>query len=143
MIFEAGNFRVVAPLYPSYCERYVEHVLDSVLGDEVNQLYRITLREEDYVNPTAYGVLNWRSINSNMSDSNTRVEKWQQILHEVSTRRCSRITHAVRWVRRKVKQFPTFTGEDNLENFVTEFESKVLDSQRLLVLDIELRDTPG
>jgi hypothetical protein len=78
-----------------------------------------------------------------MSDSNTRVEKWQQILHEVSTRRFSRITHAVRWVRRKVKQFPTFTGEDNLENFVTEFESKVLDSQRLLVLDIELRDTPG
>ena len=36
MIFEAGNFRVVEPLDPSYCERYVEHVPDSVLGDDVN-----------------------------------------------------------------------------------------------------------
>jgi hypothetical protein len=40
MIFEAGNFRVVSPLDPSDCERYVEPVPDSVLGDDVNQLYR-------------------------------------------------------------------------------------------------------
>jgi hypothetical protein len=77
MIFEAGNFRVVAPLDPSDCERYVEPVPDSVLEDDVNQLYRTTAREEDYVNPTADGVLSWRSINSDMSDSDTGVENWQ------------------------------------------------------------------
>jgi hypothetical protein len=80
------------------------------------------MREEDYVNPTADGVLSWRSINSDMSDSDTRVENWQQILHEVSTRRCARITRVVRWVGTEVRQFPTFTEEDNLENFLTEFE---------------------
>jgi hypothetical protein len=42
MIFQAGNFRVVSPLYPSYCERYVEPMPDSVLEDDVNQLYRTT-----------------------------------------------------------------------------------------------------
>jgi hypothetical protein len=40
MIFEDGKFRVVAPLDPSNCERYVEPVPDSVLEDDVNQLYR-------------------------------------------------------------------------------------------------------
>jgi hypothetical protein len=42
MIFEVGNFRVVAPLDPSNCERYVEPVTDSVLEDDVNELYRTT-----------------------------------------------------------------------------------------------------
>jgi hypothetical protein len=57
MIFEDGNFRVVAPLDPSDFERYIEHVPDSVLGDNVNQLYRTTTQEEYYVNPTTNGVL--------------------------------------------------------------------------------------
>jgi hypothetical protein len=143
MIFEAGNFRVVAPLDPSYCERYVEPVPDSVLEDDVNQLYRTTARDEDYVNPTTDGVLSWRSINSDMSDSDTGVENGSKYCMKVSTRRCTRVTRAVRWVGTEVRQFPTFTEEDNLENFLTEFESEVLDSQRLLVLDIALRDTPA
>jgi hypothetical protein len=68
MIFEAVNFRVVAPLDPSDCERYVEPIPDIVLWDDVNQLYRTNAREEDYVNPTVDGVLSWRSINSDMSE---------------------------------------------------------------------------
>ena len=66
MIFEAGKFRVVAPLDPLDCERYVEPMPDSVLEDDANQLYKTTMRKEDYVNPTANGVLSWRSINSDM-----------------------------------------------------------------------------
>jgi hypothetical protein len=38
MIFEAVNFRVVSPLYPSDYDIYVEPVLDSVLEDDVNQV---------------------------------------------------------------------------------------------------------
>jgi hypothetical protein len=40
-----------------------------------------------------------------------------------------------------VRNFPTFTEEDNLKNFMTKFESKVLDSHRLLVFDLSSRDT--
>jgi hypothetical protein len=80
MIFEAGNFRLVSPLDPSDCEMYVEPMPDSVLGDDVNHLYRTTIREKNYVNPTIDGVLSW-SINSDISYSNTGVENWQQILH--------------------------------------------------------------
>jgi hypothetical protein len=76
MIFEAMNFRVVSPLYPSDYDIYVEPVLDSVLEDDVNQLYMTTAREEDYVSSTADGVLSWRSINFDMSDSDIEVENW-------------------------------------------------------------------
>ena len=75
MIFEVGNCRVIEALDPSYCERYVELVPDIVLEDNVNQLYRNIMRE-DYVNPNTDGVLSWRGINSDMSDSDTKVENW-------------------------------------------------------------------
>jgi hypothetical protein len=66
MIFDTGNFKVVAPLYPSDYEIYVEPMHKSVLEDDVNRLYRTTTREKDYVNPTADEVLSWRSINYDM-----------------------------------------------------------------------------
>ena len=62
-------------------------------------------------------------------------------MHEVSTKRCARVTCAVIWAGIEVRQFPTFIEEENLEKFLTEFESEVLDRQILLVLDIALRDT--
>jgi hypothetical protein len=49
---------------------------------------------DDYVNPTTEGVLSWRSIISCVSDSEEALENWKQRLHEVSTRKCARITHA-------------------------------------------------
>jgi hypothetical protein len=75
MTFESGEYRVIAPLDPSEGERFVEpSCLDL---EEINQLYKTIVREEDYVNPTAYGVLIWRSITSCVSYSNTSLENWQ------------------------------------------------------------------
>jgi hypothetical protein len=42
VIFEARKIMVVEPLDPSDCEIYVEPMSDSVLDDDVNQLYRTT-----------------------------------------------------------------------------------------------------
>jgi len=42
MIFEARKIMVVEPLDPSDCEIYVEPMSDSVLDDDVNQLYKTT-----------------------------------------------------------------------------------------------------
>jgi hypothetical protein len=78
MIFESGEYRVIAPLDPSEGGRYVEPVTDNILTEDVNQLYRTTMREEDYINPTADGMLSWRSISSCASDSDTGLENWQQ-----------------------------------------------------------------
>ena len=85
------------------------------------------------------GMVRWRSISSFVSDSDTRMENWKQRLHEISTRRCARMTCALRWIDSEVREPPIFYGQNNLEEFLTKFELEVLDSQRLLVLDTSLK----
>jgi hypothetical protein len=74
MNFESEEYRVIAPLDPSEGERFVEMTCLDL--EEINQLYRTTVREEDYVNPTADGVLSWRSITSCASDLDIGLENW-------------------------------------------------------------------
>jgi hypothetical protein len=96
MTFESGQYRIIAPLDPSEGERFVEATCLDL--EEINQLYITIMREEYYVNSTVDGVLNWRSITSCAFDLDTGLENWKQRLHEVSTRRCTRIDNVVRWV---------------------------------------------
>jgi hypothetical protein len=74
MILVSGEYRVIALLYPSEGGRYVEPVTDNILIEDVNQIYRTTMCEEDYINPTADGMLSWRSISSCALDFDTRLE---------------------------------------------------------------------
>jgi hypothetical protein len=45
----------------------VEPVTDNILTEYVNQLYRTTMCEDDYINPNVDGMLIWRSISSSAS----------------------------------------------------------------------------
>jgi hypothetical protein len=56
MTFESGYYRFIVPLDPSKGERFLEPTCLDM--EEINQLYKTTTCKEDYVNPTAYGVLN-------------------------------------------------------------------------------------
>jgi hypothetical protein len=76
MTFESRDYRVIAPLDPSEGERFVEPTCLDL--EEIIQLYRTTAREEDYVNPTADRVINWRNTISCATDSDTGLENWQQ-----------------------------------------------------------------
>jgi hypothetical protein len=62
MTFKSGEYKVVVPLEPSEGERFVEPTC--LYLEEINQLYKTTAREEDYINPNTDGVLKWRSITS-------------------------------------------------------------------------------
>ena len=55
MTFDSGEYKVVAPLDPLEGERFVE--LTCLDLEEISQLYRTTARYEDYINPTADGIL--------------------------------------------------------------------------------------
>ena len=64
MIFESGEYRFIAPLEPSEGGRYVEPATNFFITEDVNQLYKTTAHEEDYINPTTYGMMNRRNISS-------------------------------------------------------------------------------
>ena len=70
------------------------------------------------------------------------LDNWKQRLHEVSTRRCTRIDHTVRWVGIEIKEPPSFHGLNDLETFLTQYEDEVLENQRFLALDLTLKATP-
>jgi hypothetical protein len=96
-------------------ERFVEpSCLDL---EEINQLYRKNVRDEDYMNPTADGILSWPRINSCTTDSDTGLENWKHRIHKVSMRRCARIDHTIRWVGTNVRELPSFHGINYLETF--------------------------
>ena len=60
MIFELGELNVTTPLDPREVIRYIE----LAKGNEIDNLYNMTTRMDDYVNPTTDDALSWRSINS-------------------------------------------------------------------------------
>jgi hypothetical protein len=72
MTFDSREYRVIAPLDPSEGERFIEPTCLDL--EEIGQLYRTTTRDADYINPTADGVLIWRSITSCTIASYTRLE---------------------------------------------------------------------
>ena len=66
MTFESGDYKFIAPLDPSEGERFVEPTCLDL--EKIDQLYRTSVCEEDYVNPNENGVLSWCSITSCTTD---------------------------------------------------------------------------
>ena len=119
--FEDDEMRVVAPLDPLEGKRYIELVLNEGQGDHLDNIYNVTSLMEDYINPTADGNLSWRGTSSCTSYLGEALENWQNRLHEVSMRRCARITKSIRRVGTQSRSLPTYEGLPNLEMFLTEF----------------------
>ena len=63
MTFEGKYLRVIVPLDPSQGERYTEPVKDED-QDVLDHIYNITAKEEDYVDPTTEGIMDWQCDSS-------------------------------------------------------------------------------
>jgi hypothetical protein len=64
-------------------------------------------------------------------------------MHEVSTRRCARVTGSLHWIGTKLCDPPMYDGLTNISLFVKAFELHVPKQQRLLALDVVLKATPA
>jgi hypothetical protein len=135
MTFEGDGLRVIAPLDPDEGRRYTEPIREEYRSYELENIYKLIARQQDYINPIAYGNLRWRSDSICSSDSEEALEKWKNKMYEVSMRRCDRLTWEVCWIGTQVINLPTFDGLNHLEYFLLEFEEIVPVQQRLLALD--------
>ena len=108
------------------------------VGRSWDQAYNIF---EDYIHPTVNGELGWRSTSSVSSDSKDALENWQNRLHEVSFRKCGLITQSLRHVATEMVELTTYEGIPRICELFQEFEKKVLEPQRILVLDVALKAT--
>lgn len=95
MVLKKGDLRVIAPLDPKDGIKYVETIKGGMATEGLDSLYKVTMRIEDYINPTTDGNLSWKSISSCTSDSEEGLENWKQRMHEVSVGRCACITRSL------------------------------------------------
>ena len=99
--FEDEEMRVFSPIDPFEGKRYVELFYNEGQVDYLDQIYNVTAMQEDHISPTSDGNLRWKCASSCTSDSGEALENWKNRLHEVSMRRCERVTSFVQRVETK------------------------------------------
>jgi hypothetical protein len=74
MAFKGDGLRVIAPLDPDEGQRYTEPIREEHWAYELENIYKLTARQQDYINPTADGNLSWRSDRACPSNSEEALE---------------------------------------------------------------------
>jgi len=60
IIFETNIMRMIVPLDPSKGARYTEPVKEEYNAVDIDKIYQVTTKEEEWINPTAEGKLIWK-----------------------------------------------------------------------------------
>jgi hypothetical protein len=74
MTFEGDGLRVIAPLDLDEGRRDTEPIREEYHAYELENIYKLTARQQDYIKPTTYGNLSWRSDIACSSDSEEALE---------------------------------------------------------------------
>ena len=69
MIFEKKSLRVVIPLDPTEGACYAEPIRDQGSDDDLEYIYKITVRDQDWLNLTAKGRISWECTKDYTSNS--------------------------------------------------------------------------
>ena len=69
MTFEGHNIRIIGPLDPSKGPRYTKPIRGKEEMKEVDDLYKMTIVKDDYIDRTVDGTLSWCYASSCISDS--------------------------------------------------------------------------
>jgi hypothetical protein len=81
MMFEGYVLRVIMPLDPDEGQRYIEPIKEEDRAYELENIYKLTTRQQDYINPMADGNLSWRSDNACSSDLEEALENWKNNMY--------------------------------------------------------------
>ena len=85
MVFESEGTWEIVPLDPAEGKRYTEPMHEE---EEMDHIYKLTMKDEDWINPTADGVLYWENDSELFSDFDEEIDNWQNRLHDVSALCC-------------------------------------------------------
>jgi hypothetical protein len=95
MTLEGDVLRVIALLDPDEGRRYIESIREKDHAYELENIYKLTARQQYYINPTTDGNLSWQSDNACSSNSKEELENWKNKMYESSTWRCARLNREV------------------------------------------------
>jgi len=121
MIFEKKLLHVVLNLDPAEGPCYIELVRDYESDDELDQIYKITTWDQDWLNPTVDGRIAWDRESSRTSDLDEELEHWQNWLHEVR----NMMTKSLHYVSSMVRNLSYYDGWTDIDDFLDTFEREV------------------
>ena len=143
MTFEGHNIRIIAPLDPPMGPCYSEPIHVEEEAREIDDFYKMTTIQDDYINPTAYSTLSCLYAISYRSDLEEGLENWQSQMHVILGRHCTHLMKSLHWIGMEVCEVPMFGGLSNIQEFLEDYEAQVPCTQRLKTLDMALRATPA
>lgn len=105
----------------------MEPVHDYGSDDDLDCIYKLTTRDQDWVNPTMDGQISWERESSCTSDFDEEIEQWQNQLHELTMLNCNMMTRSLHYVSSEERNLPTYDGLIEVETFLDAFEREVLE----------------
>lgn len=93
--------------------------------EDVDHIYKLTMQDEDWINPTADGVLCWEKDSECFSNSDGEIENWKNRLHDVSALQCLQVTKNFHCISSEVRDLPYFDGSGDIKVFLRTFEAEV------------------
>lgn len=130
---------MIVPLELVEGERYTELARKE---DEMDHIYKLNLKDEDWINPKSDDMPCWEKHNECISDSNEELEDWENQLQEVSMMRYLRITRYFWYISSKVGELPCFDGSGSIKEFFRTFKAKVPRERRLRALNRAMHAMP-
>ena len=74
MTFEGYNIRIIEPLDPTQGSHYTESIHNKEETRDIDDLYKVTSSQDDYIDLIVDGTLSWRYASSCTSDSDEGLE---------------------------------------------------------------------
>ena len=93
--------------------------------EDVDHIYKLTARDEDWINPMMDGVICREKDSECFSDSNGEMENWKNQLHNVSALRRLRVTRDFHCISSKVRDLPYFDDFGSIKEFFRAFQAEV------------------
>lgn len=121
MVFEKNGTRVLVPLDPSEGAWYTKPIHDKYGNEYIDNIYKLTLWDEDWINPTTNGRISWEKDSSRVPVSDEELENWKSWLHKVSTLRCNRLTKSLHCISIEVRNLPYYDGISDVNLFLDDF----------------------
>lgn len=143
MVFEKQSLHAVIPLDLTEGPHYTEPMRDEGIDDEPDCIYKITSRNQDWVNPTMKGRISWSHAKSCTKDSDGEDERWHSRLNGETTLNDNIMTRSLYCVRAQDCNLSMYDGLRVVNEFLTKFESTVLEHQRFDALRWEFCVTPA
>ena len=76
MNFEGHNIRIISPLDPSMGPRNTKPIRVEEEVRDIDDFYKVTSTQDDYINPTTDGTLRWHYASSCTLESEEVLENW-------------------------------------------------------------------